>query len=67
MSQIDDLSYKVLTDIIDPLDKKGELYIKDMYHFKELQVEVEFEENDIIGSLDIVGIFPNVPVRSRWR
>ena len=66
MSQIDDPSYKickVLTDIINPLDERGESYIKDTYHFKELLKEVDIEEGDIIGSLDIVGMFPNVPVK----
>ena len=52
---------KVLTDIINPIDEKGESYIKDTYHFKELLEQVEFEENDIIGSLDRVGMFSNVP------
>ena len=66
VSQIDDPSYKickVLTDIINPIDEKGTSYIKDTYHFKELLAQVDFEENDIIGSLDIVGMFPNVPVK----
>ena len=66
MSQIDDPSYKickVLTDIINPLDEKRESYIKDTYHFKEMLTEVDIEEGDIIGSLDVVGMFPNVPVK----
>ena len=50
-------------DIIYPIDKKGESYIKDTYHFKELLAQVEFEENDLIGSLDKVAMFPNVPVK----
>jgi len=66
VSQIDDPSYricKVLTDIINPLDEKGDSYIKDTYHFKELLAQVQIEEGDIIGSLDVVGMFPNVPVK----
>lgn len=66
VSQIDDPSYKickVLTDIINPLDEKGESFIKDTYHFKEMLAGVEIEEGDIIGSLDIVGMFPNIPVK----
>ena len=66
VSQIDDPSYKickVLTDIINPTDVKGESYIEDTYHFKELLEQVELEENDIIESLDIVAMFPNVPVK----
>ena len=53
----------MLTDIINPIHEKGESYIKDTYHFKELLEKVEFEENDVIGSPDIVGMFPNVPVK----
>ena len=52
-----------LTDIINPLDGRGKSYIKDMYRFKELLKEVDIEEGDIIGSLDVVGMFPNVPVK----
>ena len=66
VSQIDDPSYKVckvLTDIINPLDEKGESYIKDTYHVKELLAQVELEQNEIIGSLDIVRMFPNVLVK----
>ena len=46
VSQIDDPSYKickVLTDIINPLDERGESYIKDTYHFKEMLKEVDIE------------------------
>ena len=66
--QVDGLLYKifkVLPDIINPLDEKGESYIKDTYHFKELLAQVEIEEGDIIGSLDVVGMFPNIPVKIR--
>ena len=35
--------------------------LKDMYQFKELLAEVEFEKNGFIGSLEKVGMFPNVP------
>ena len=37
VSQIDDPSYKIckeLTDILNPIDEKGESFIKDTYHFK---------------------------------
>ena len=33
------------------------------YHFKEMLQEVEVREDDIIGSLDVVGMFPNIPVK----
>ena len=38
-------------------------YIKDTYHFKELLAQVDIEEDDIIGSLAVVGMFPNIPVK----
>ena len=66
VSQIDDPSYsicKVLTDIINPIDEKGKSFIRDTYHLKEMLQEVEVREDDIIGSLDVVGMFPNIPVK----
>jgi len=68
VSQIDDPSYSickvyVLTDIINPIDEKGKSFIRDTYHFKEMLQEVEVREDDIIGSLDVVGMFPNIPVK----
>ena len=50
VAQIDDPSYKickVLTNIINHLDERGESYIKDTYHFKELLKEVDIKEGDI--------------------
>jgi hypothetical protein len=52
-----------LTDIINPIDGKGKSFIRDTYHFKEMLQEVEVREDDIIGSLDVVGMFPNIPVK----
>ena len=66
VSQIDDPSYnicKVLTDIINPIDESGRSFVRDTYHFKEMLSEVEVREDDIIGSLDVVGMFPNIPVK----
>ena len=69
VSQIDDPSYnicKVLTDIINPIDESGRSFVRDTYHFKEMLSEVEVREDDIIGSLDVVGMFPNIPVKKLW-
>jgi len=66
VSQIDDPSYKIckeLTDILNPLDMNGESYIKDTYHFKETIRNVDIIEGDRMGTLDVVGMFPNVPVK----
>ena len=65
-SQIDDPSYKIcqeLTRILNPIDEKGESFIRDTYHFKELVNNLGVQEEDLIGSLDIVGMFPNVPLK----
>ena len=65
MSQIDDPSYyicKELTNILNPLDEKGESFLRDTYHFKESIRDVEVQDRDLIGTLDIVGMFPNIPV-----
>ena len=69
VSQKDDPSYnicKVLTDIMNPIDEKGKSFIRDTYHFKEMLQELEVWEDDIIGSLDVVGMFPNIPVKKTF-
>ena len=65
-SQIDDPSYKIcqeLTKILNPIDEKGESFIRDTYHFKEMINNLGVQEEDLIGSLDIVGMFPNIPIK----
>ena len=52
-----------MTDIINPIDERGRSFVRDTYHFKEMLSEVEVREDDIIGSLDVVGMFPNIPVK----
>jgi len=66
VSQIDDPSYKIceeLTRILNPLDEKGDSFIKDTYHFKEMLTLLEVQKADLVGSLDVVGMFPNIPVK----
>ena len=66
VSQIDDPSYKIckeLTDILNPLDEGGLSYIRDTYYFKETINNIDLREGDRKGTLDIVGMFPNVPVK----
>ena len=66
VSQIDDPSYKIckeLTDILNPIDEKGDSFVKDTYHFKEMLAQVDIQHGFKIGSLDIVGMFPNIPVK----
>ena len=48
---------------MNPIDEKGESFIRDTYHFKELVNNLGVQEEDLIGSLDIVGMFPNVPLK----
>ena len=38
-------------------------YIRDTYHFKETITNINLQEGDRMGTLDIVGMFPNVPVK----
>ena len=64
--QINDPSYKIcteLTDILNSLDVGGLSYIRDTYHFKETINNIDLREGDRMGTLDIVGMFPNVPVK----
>ena len=66
VSQIDDPSYKLcmeLTKILNPIDEKGESFIRDTYNFKEMLGAIQIEDGCIFGTFDIVGMFPNVPVQ----
>ena len=66
VSQIDDPSYKIckeLTDILNPLDEGGLSYLRDTYHFKETVGNIDLQEGDRMGTLDVVGMFPNVLVK----
>ena len=70
VSQIDNPSYKLcqeLTRILNLIDEKGESLIRDTYHFKELVNNFGIQEEDLIGSPDIVGMFPKYHSRKRWR
>ena len=37
--------------------------IRDTYHFKETIGNIDLQEGYIMGTLDIVGMFPSVPVK----
>ena len=50
-------------DILNPLDEGGASYIRNIYYFKEMIKDIQLQEGDIVGTLDIVGMFPNVPVK----
>ena len=66
VSQIDDPSYKIceeLTRILNPIDEKGDSFIRDTYHFKEMLGGVGIMKDDLMGTLDIVGMFPNISVK----
>ena len=65
VSQIDDPSYyvcKELTRILNPLYERGESFLQDTYHFKSSIKDLEVQDSDLMGTLDIVGMFPNIPV-----
>ena len=42
---------------------RGESYIKDSYHFKEMLSRVLMQHGFSMGSLDVVGMFLNIPVK----
>ena len=52
VSQIDNPFYKFcqeLTRILNMLDAKGDSFIRDIYHFKELLTTLEVQEADSMG------------------
>ena len=66
ISQIYDPSNKIcqeLKRILNPIDEKQESFIQDKYHFKELLGNLRVREEDLMGSLDVVGMFPIVPLK----
>ena len=50
-------------DILNPLDEGGLSYLRDTYHFKETVGNINLQEGDRMGTLDVVGMFSNVPVK----
>ena len=65
VSQIDDPSYyvcKELTRILNPLDERGKSFLQDTSHFKSSIKDLEVQDSDLMGTLDIVGMFPNILV-----
>ena len=48
---------------MNPIDEKGESFIKDTYNFKEMLSKIEMQHGFKMGSLDIIGMFPNIPVK----
>jgi len=44
------------------LDERGESFLQDTYHFKSSIKDLEVQDSDLMGTLDIVGMFPNIPV-----
>ena len=41
----------------------GLSYLRDTYHFKDTVGNIDLQEGDRMGTLDVVGMFPNVPVK----
>ena len=48
---------------MNPIDEKGQYFIKDTYHFREMLSGVAMQHGFKMGSLDIIGMFPNIPVK----
>ena len=48
---------------MNPIDEKGESLKKDMYHFKEMLSKVDMQHGFEMCSLDIIGMFPNIPAK----
>ena len=66
VSQVDDPTYKIckeLTRILKPISKSGRSYIKNTYDLKEMMKEVNLDEGCLMASLDIVGLYPSIPLK----
>jgi hypothetical protein len=65
VSQIDDPTYKmwkVLTDILNPLDESSASFVKDSFHMKELLSEVQILDHHILASFDVTALYPSIPI-----
>ena len=65
VSQVDDPTYKIckeLTRILKPISKSGRSYIKHTYDLKEMLKEVKLDGDCLMASLDIVGLYPSIPL-----
>jgi hypothetical protein len=65
VNQIGDPTYKlceILTNILNPLDEEGAAYLKDSFHLKKMLKEVHLEEDYRLASLDVVALYPSIPV-----
>ena len=65
---------EILTNIVNPLDDKGESFVQNMYDLKQMLRCVEMKRRNKIGSLDVKALYPMIPVkkaldcvRENWR
>ena len=66
VSQIDDPTYNIckeLTNILQPISSAGRSYIKNTYALKAMLSDINLDEDCLMASLDIVGLYPSVPVK----
>ena len=66
VSQVDDPTYKIckeLTRILKPISESGRSYIKNTYDLKEMLKEVNLDGDCLMASLDIVGLYPSIPLK----
>ena len=54
---------KELTRILKPISESGRSYIKNTYDLKEMLKEVNLDEDCLMASLDIVGLYPSIPLK----
>jgi hypothetical protein len=66
VSQIDDPTYKIceaLTKILQPLSTSGRSFIRNSLDLKELLKNVQVDQDCLLASLDVVGLYPNIPLK----
>ena len=65
VSQVNDPTYKIckeLTRILKPISESGRSYIKNTYDLKEMVNEGNLDGDCLMASLDIVGLYPSIPL-----
>ena len=62
----DDPTYNICkqwTRILKPISEAGKSFIKNSYVLKEMLKDVNLDEDCLMASLDIVGLYPNIPLQ----
>ena len=62
VSQIDDPTFKILTDILNPLAINGQSFVENSYDLKVTLAMIQVDKDDIQASFDVIALYPSIPI-----